>query len=94
MLEITSKEIKVTPAVKEKIEACLAKLDRYNKPITNAHVTLIKNGDGINRVEAAIHIRHNDIQAIAENENLFAAINGAVSKLTRQMNKVAHKPHH
>ncbi len=90
--EITSKEIKVTAPMREKIDAKYTKLERLNVPMINPHITITKDKNNIKKIEASINVPQGQLFATAEGEDLYAAITTLGQKLERQMNKHTQKP--
>jgi ribosome-associated inhibitor A len=90
--EITSKEIKVTAPMREKLAMKYSKLERFNIPMINPHVTITKDKNNIKKIEASIHLPQGQLFATAEGEDLYAAITTLGQKLERQLNKYTDKP--
>ncbi|MFT7684433.1 MAG: ribosome-associated inhibitor A [Moritella dasanensis] len=89
--EITSKEIKVTAPMQEKLAMKYAKLERFNIPMINPHVTISKDKNNIKKIEASIHLPQGQLLAVSEGEDLYAAITILGQKLERQLNKYSEK---
>ena len=90
--EITSKEIKVTAPMREKLDMKFAKLERFNIPMINPHVIITKDKNNVKKIEASIHLPQGQLFAASEGEDLYAAITILGQKLERQLNKYIDKP--
>ncbi|PJG85910.1 ribosome-associated translation inhibitor RaiA [Conservatibacter flavescens] len=89
-LNITSKQMDITPAIRTHIEERLAKLEKWQTQLINPHFILNKTPKGF-AVEAAIGTPLGDLFASAEGEDMYKAINDVEDKLERQLNKLQHK---
>ena len=89
-LNITSKQMNITPAIRAHIEDRLAKLEKWQTQLINPHFILNKIPKGFS-VEAAIGTPFGDLFATAEGEDMYKAINDVEEKLERQLNKLQHK---
>jgi ribosome-associated inhibitor A len=90
-IEITSKIIDITPAIRERIESRFDKLDRLQVPLISPHVIIIKERL-MYVVEATAGIPNGKLFAQAEHEDLYAAITDLGQKLERQLNRHTDKP--
>jgi ribosome hibernation promoting factor len=87
-IDITGLSIEVTPALRDYTNNKFSKLERHFDKITNIHVTF--NIEDLSQVaEATVNMPKNQIHARAESEDMYAAIDGLVDKLDRQI--VKHK---
>lgn len=73
-IEITSKIIDITPAIRERIESRFEKLERLQVPLITPHVIVSKERLMFT-VEASAGIPNGKLFAQAEHEDLYAAIN-------------------
>ncbi|MDO4627212.1 MAG: ribosome-associated translation inhibitor RaiA [Pasteurellaceae bacterium] len=89
-LNITSKQMDITPAIREHIEGRLAKLSKWHTQLINPHFILAKTPQGF-AVEAAIGTPNGDLFASSEASDMYKAINEVEEKLERQLNKLQHK---
>ncbi|AEC17526.1 MULTISPECIES: ribosome-associated translation inhibitor RaiA [Gallibacterium] len=89
-LNITSKQMEITPAIRSHIEERLAKLGKWQTQLINPHFILQKLPKGFG-VEAMIGTPFGNLVAKAEHEDMYAAINDVQEKLERQLNKLQHK---
>lgn len=90
--EITSKEIKVTAPMREKLAKKFSRLERFNIPMINPHVIITKDKNNVKKIEASIHLPNGQLFAVSEGEDLYAAITTLGQKLERQLNKYTDKP--
>ena len=91
-INITGRHIEVTDALKTYIEEKLQRLARHFERLTQIHVMLHVEKER-HRAEATIHVSRGEIFADAEEENMYAAIDGLVGKLDRQIKKHKEKLH-
>ncbi|MFZ7343565.1 ribosome hibernation-promoting factor, HPF/YfiA family [Avibacterium volantium] len=89
-LNITSKQMDITPAIRAHIEERLAKLGKWQTQLINPHFILNKVPKGF-AVEASIGTPFGDLFASSESEDMYKAINEVEEKLERQLNKLQHK---
>ena len=89
-LNITSKQMDITPAIRAHVEDRLAKLEKWQTQLINPHFILNKTPKGFS-VEASIGTPNGNLLASAEPEDMYKAINDVEEKLERQLNKLQHK---
>ena len=89
-VNITSKQMDITPAIRAHVEERLAKLDKWQTQLINPHFILNKTPKGFS-VEASIGTPNGNLLAMAEAEDMYKAINDVEEKLERQLNKLQHK---
>ncbi|OOF38511.1 ribosomal subunit interface protein [Rodentibacter rarus] len=89
-LNITSKQMEITPAIREHVEGRLAKLEKWHTQLINPHFILNKVPNGFN-VEASIGTPLGNLVASATADDMYKAINEVEEKLERQLNKLQHK---
>ncbi|MDU5823189.1 MAG: ribosome-associated translation inhibitor RaiA [Haemophilus parainfluenzae] len=77
-LNITSKQMDITPAIREHVEGRLAKLEKWHTQLISPHFVLSKVPNGFS-VEASIGTPLGNLLAEVE------------EKLERQLNKLQHK---
>ena len=90
-IEMTSKIIDITPAIRERIESRFEKLERLQVPLITPHVIISKERL-MYIVEATAGIPNGKLFAQAEHEDLYAAITDLGQKLERQLNRPIEKP--
>lgn len=89
-LNITSKHMEITPAIRQHVSERLAKLDKWQTHLINPHVILSKEPKGF-VADATINTPHGQLVASAQHEDMYVAINELINKLERQLNKLQHK---
>ncbi|WP_252176842.1 ribosome-associated translation inhibitor RaiA [Endozoicomonas sp. 4G] len=87
-VNISGHHVEVTEALKDYVTKKLDRLGAHFDQITNVQVTL-SVGKLNHKVEATLHVRGADINATAEAEDMYAAIDDMSDKLDRQL--VKHK---
>lgn len=87
-INITGHQIELTDALNEYVNSKFDKLERHYDNITNAQVTLSVEKQ-IKKAEANIHIAGGQLVATNEHEDMYAAIDGLLDKLDRQI--IKHK---
>lgn len=92
-LNISSKQMDITPAIRTHIEERLAKLEKYHTQLINPHFMLIKQPNSF-QVEATIGTPLGDLVAKAEHEDLYTAIFDVKKKLESQLIKLKEKKEH
>ena len=91
MIDITSKAIEVTPAIRERIDSRFAKLERLQVPLITPQVIVTKEGLEF-VIEAHVGIPNGQLFAEARHEDLYAAVTQLGQKLERQLTRYASKP--
>lgn len=89
-INITSKQMDITPAIREHVEARLAKLEKWQTQLISPHFVLNKVPNGF-MVEASIGTPLGNLLASATSDDMYKAINEVEEKLERQLNKLQHK---
>ena len=89
-LNITSKQMEITPAIREHVEERLAKLGKWQTQLINPHFVLNTVPNGFT-VEASIGTPLGNLLASATSDDMYKAINEVEEKLERQLNKLQHK---
>lgn len=92
-LNISSKQMDITPAIRVHIEERLAKLDKFHTQLINPHFMIHKQPNSY-EVEATIGSPLGDLVASAVNENLYNAINEVQVKLESQLIRLKEKKEH
>lgn len=87
-ITISGHHVEVTPALHDYVTTKLGKLQRHFDNITNTAVTLTVE-KLVQKAEATVHVAGADLFAIAESEDMYAAIDGLTDKLDRQL--IKHK---
>lgn len=89
-LTITGHHIDVTPALRNKVETKLSKLERHFDHLTNVHCILTVEKLQ-HKAEATVHLSGGTIHADAVEEDMYAAVDSLVDKLSRQVTKHKEK---
>ncbi|MFA9488992.1 MULTISPECIES: ribosome hibernation-promoting factor, HPF/YfiA family [unclassified Mannheimia] len=92
-INISSKQMDITPAIRTHIEERLAKLEKYHTQLINPHFMLIKQPNTF-QVEATIGTPLGDLVAKSEHEDLYNAIFDVKKKLEGQLIKLKEKNEH
>lgn len=87
---ITSKQIEITPAIREHVEERLTKLQKWQTQLINPHFILNKVPNGFS-VEASVGTPLGNLLASATADDMYKAISEVEEKLERQLNKLQHK---
>ncbi|GKX55077.1 ribosomal subunit interface protein [Leminorella grimontii] len=89
-VNITSKQMDITPAIRTHVEDRLKKLEKWQVQLINPHIVLSKEPK-VFVADATITTPNGPLVASAKHEDMYAAINELLLKLERQLNKVQHK---
>ncbi|PKH19812.1 ribosomal subunit interface protein [Enterobacterales bacterium CwR94] len=90
ILNITSKQMEITAAIRQHVEDRLAKLEKWQTQLINPHIVLSKEPKEF-VADASINTPNGQLVASAKHEDMYIAINELLAKLERQLNKVQHK---
>jgi|SRR5476651_1492360 len=90
IINITSKQMEITPAIRQHVEERLAKLAKWQTQLINPHIILSKQPQGF-VADATLSIPNGQLVASASHQDMYVAINELITKLERQLNKVQHK---
>ncbi|GAC1445577.1 MAG: ribosome-associated translation inhibitor RaiA [Chloroflexota bacterium] len=99
-VHVKGKNITITPALHDQVIHKMEKLDRYLDRLTSIEVELAtehtKDSNQHNHVEATTHVLGRLIRVKNDDEDMYAAIDGTVDKLYRQLNRQKErlKDHH
>ena len=89
-LDITGHQIALTDALQQRVRDKMQKLERHSDEITHMHVVL--NIEKHNhQAEATAHIHGAELFALAEADDMYAAIDLLSDKLDRQLLKHKEK---
>lgn len=89
-INISSKQMEVTPAIRTHIEERLAKLNKLHTQLINPHFMIHKQPNSY-EVEASIGTPIGDLFAKADHEDLYTAVNEVEHKLEAQLIKLKEK---
>ncbi|QMV13205.1 ribosome hibernation promoting factor [Vibrio spartinae] len=89
-ININGHHIDLTDSMQDYVHSKFDKLERYFDHINSIQVIL--RVEKLQQIaEATLHVNQGEIHATAEDENMYAAIDSLVDKLTRQLNKHKEK---
>jgi putative sigma-54 modulation protein len=97
---VKGKNFSITPALRDQVVHKMTKLDKYLDRLQEIEVELCtektRQADHHNQVEATTHVLGRTIRVTATNSDMYAAIDDAVGKLYRQLNRKKErvKGHH
>ena len=89
-MTINARNMVITPAVTKRIEKKTAKMERYLLPETEVQVKMQKGKKDQRIVEITVPMGNNVIlrsEAVADDNNLFLAIDQALAKIERQIHR-------
>ncbi|MGM0593127.1 MAG: ribosome hibernation-promoting factor, HPF/YfiA family [Pseudomonadota bacterium] len=89
-LNLTGHHVDITDALRDYVNSKLERLERHFDNVTNVHVILSVEKVR-QKAEATINMKGNNIFADCEDENMYAAIDGLIDKLDRQVRKHKEK---
>lgn len=87
-LQLTGHQIEITPALRDYVTGKLERIKRHFDHMMDVNVVMSVS-KLIQKVEANVHVRGRDIRVECTNEDMYAAIDGLVDKLDRQI--IRHK---
>ncbi|MDH3646346.1 MAG: ribosome-associated translation inhibitor RaiA [Gammaproteobacteria bacterium] len=87
---ITGHHIEVTPALRDRIALKMKKLRRHFDHVTDVHVTLSVEKQR-HEAEATMNVSGAKLYASSVEEDMYAAIDGLIDKLDRQIKKHKEK---
>lgn len=89
-INLTGHHIAITASLKDHVETRLRRLERHFENITNIHVILTVEKER-HKAEATLHVNRGNLFADAERQDMYAAIDGMIDKLDRQLKKHKEK---
>lgn len=89
-LTITGHHLDISPALRDYVDAKLGKLGRHFDHMTDIHCVLTVE-KLLHKAEATIHLSGGTIHADAVESDMYAAVDGLVDKLSRQIKKHKEK---
>ncbi len=89
-ISVTGHHVEVTPALRSYVSNKFERLERHSDHMGDVHVIL--SVEKLRQsAEATIHVRGGNVFADAVNVDMYAAIDGLVDKLDRQVKKHKEK---
>jgi len=87
-LQITGHHVEITPAIRDYVLSKLDRISRHFENVIDVNVTLtVQKLD--QKIEANVHLSGKDIHVQCHDADMYAAIDGMVDKLDRQI--IKHK---
>ena len=85
-LNITGQHVEMTPALREFVNNKFAKLAQYSERINQVYIVL--KVERVQQIaEATLHVSGGELHATSEANDMYAAIDGLIDKLARQLTK-------
>ena len=89
-INLTGHHVDITPAIREYVEKKFERIQRHFDNITGIHVILTVEKER-HKAEAKLNVSQADLFADDESDNMYAAIDGLIDKLDRQVKKHKEK---
>ena len=89
-INLTGHHVEITDALRQYVTNKIERLERHFDYVTNVHVVLSVEKLQ-QKAEATMHMSGADVFADSVNEDMYAAIDGLVDKLDRQVKKHKEK---
>jgi len=89
-ISLTGHHIDITDSMRAYVDSKFERLERHFDHVTNVHVILTVEKLR-QKAEATLHVNGADIFAECEEEDMYAAIDGLVDKIDRQVKKHKEK---
>ncbi|PUW46009.1 ribosome hibernation promoting factor [Cronobacter sakazakii] len=85
-LNITGQNVEMTEALREFVNTKFAKLEQYFERINQVYIVL--KVEKVTQVaDATLHVNGGELHASSEGQDMYAAIDGLIDKLARQLTK-------
>lgn len=89
-LSLTGHHIDITPALRAFVETKLGRLERHFDNVTDIHCILTIEAL-LHKAEATVQLSGGTIHADSTAEDMYAAVDGLIDKLDRQVKKFKEK---
>jgi putative sigma-54 modulation protein len=89
-INLTGHHVDITDALRQYVQTKIERLERHFDSVTNVHVVLSVEKLQ-HKAEATMHMSGADVFADSVHEDMYAAIDGLVDKLDRQIKKHKEK---
>jgi putative sigma-54 modulation protein len=87
-LHLTGHHVDITPSIREYVISKLERINRHFEQVIDVSVTMtVQKLD--QKIEASVHLSGKDIHVECHDADMYAAIDGLVDKLDRQI--IRHK---
>jgi putative sigma-54 modulation protein len=91
-LHLTGHHVEITPSIREYVVAKLARVNRHFDHVIDVNVIMtVEKLD--QKIEANVHLSGKDIHVHANHGDMYAAIDGLIDKLDRQILKHKERFH-
>lgn len=87
-MNLTGHHVEITDALRNYVDTKFAKLERHFDHINNVHVILTVE-KLLQKAEATVHMNGGEVFAASDHQDMYAAIDGLIDKLDRQV--IKHK---
>ena len=87
-INLSGHHVEVTDSMRDYVTEKFAKLERHFDHINNVNV-ILNVEKLIQKAEATVHVNGGELFATAEHDDMYAAIDGLIDKLDRQV--IKHK---
>lgn len=85
-LNITGQNVEITDALRDFLNTKFTKLEQYFERINQVYIVL-KVEKVAQIADATLHVNGGELHASAEAQDMYAAIDGLIDKLARQLTK-------
>ncbi len=89
-ISLTGHHVDITEALRSYVDSKFERLERHFDKVTNVHVILTVEKLR-QKAEAKLHVNGQDLYADTVEEDMYAAIDGLVDKLDRQIKRHKEK---
>jgi putative sigma-54 modulation protein len=89
-LRVTGHHVEITASLRSYVEKKLERLVRHSDHVIDAHCVLTVE-KLVQRAETTLHLRGESVHALAEDGNMYAAIDALTDKLERLVRKHKEK---
>ena len=87
-LQLTGHQVEITPSIREYVVSKLERVNRHFEQVIDVNVIMsVQKLD--QKIEATVHLSGKDIHVECHDADMYAAIDGLVDKLDRQI--IKHK---
>jgi putative sigma-54 modulation protein len=87
-LQITGHQVEITPSIREYVISKLERINRHFEQVIDVNVIMsVQKLD--QKIEVTVHLSGKDIHVESHDADMYAAIDGLVDKLDRQI--IKHK---